>query len=430
MFHRLAKEMHTLNAHPRRTFPAFARGAVAAAATVLLVGNSHATIFRCVDANGANTYSDKPCTSPEPAAPVQDAAAAKHLEKAAAPEPAESPREAKASKILQALQLTSAPGTEGARALRTVNLIAPDLVKQLDPANPAWTPQHPKWHVVLDFVKADLRKDVDAALRASTFQTNQAVAREYARHAKDSDMDEMLQYLGSSEGARYITFQNELKSISNQALDSLMAQEPITEGEPTEIVLKRRQQLLALGFDSRFASDGGGPTPAESAPGSAAILKNTARREGTALDTLYSEYEAYLPAIATFNQSATAKRFFVAADPALRTNSALLSEIGANFASNAFTNYEQRWRAYYGPPVRSSARTVSVVRAGSTSVVTTRSVSYNGAQMTRETAALQCEQRETAAYGRVHHYAADGNYQAGLKAIQNTCRAEQNLPPL
>ena len=62
----------------------------------------------------------------------------------------------------------------------------------------------------------------------------------------------MLQYLNSPEGARYITFQNELKSISNQALDSLMAQEPITGDEPTEVVLKRRQQLLALGFDARF----------------------------------------------------------------------------------------------------------------------------------------------------------------------------------
>jgi hypothetical protein len=424
-------EMHTLRDRRRRTVFDLAPGAVTAAAAMLLAANSHAAIFRCVDANGANTYSDKPCTSPEPSASVQSATMAKHgADKVAATVPVDSSQEVKASKILQALQLTSAPGTEGARAQRTINLIAPDLVKQLDPANPAWTPQHPKWYVVLEFVKSDLRKDVASALRASTLQTNQAVAHEYALHAKESDMDAMLLYLSSSEGARYITFQNELKSISNQALDSLMAQEPITEDEPTEIVLKRRQQLLALGFDSRFATDGGGPALGPSAPGSAAILKNTARREGTALDTLYSEYEGYLPAIATFNQSATAKHFFVSAEPALRTNMDLLSEIGATFASTEFTNYEQRWRAYYGPPVRSSARSVTVMRAGSTSVVSSRSVSYNGGQMTRETAALQCEQRETAAYGRVHHFAADGNYQAGLKTIQNTCRSEQNLPPL
>jgi hypothetical protein len=417
--------MHTFKA-PRLS------GALAVAAVMLLAANSHAAIFRCVDASGANTYSDKPCASPEPSAPVggNPTAAKRGEDKVPAPSAVDSIQEAKAAKILQALQLTSAPGTEGARALRTVNLIAPDLVKQLDPANPAWTPQHPKWHVVLEFVKSDLRKDVESALRASTFRTNQAVAHEYALHAKDSDLDAMLQYLNSPEGARYITFQNELKSISNQALDSLMAQEPITGDEPTEVVLKRRQQLLALGFDARFATDGGGPTLGPSAPGSAAILKNAARREGTALDTLYSEYEGYLPAIATFNQSATAKHFFVAAEPALRTNMALSSEIGANFASTEFSDYEQRWRAYYGPPVRSSARTVTMQRVGSSSVVTSRYVNYNGGQMTRESAALQCEQRETAAYGRVHHFAADGNYQAGLKNIQNTCRAEQNLPPL
>jgi hypothetical protein len=64
-----------------------------------------------------------------------------------------------------------------------------------------------------------------------------------------------MQYLNSREGARYIAFQSEFRSISNQALVSLMAQEPITAEEPSDAVLRHRQQMLSLGI--RFENRGG-----------------------------------------------------------------------------------------------------------------------------------------------------------------------------
>jgi hypothetical protein len=407
------------------------RAACTAMATFVLTGSSQAAIFRCVDANGTNTYSDKPC-SPMPPEEHSPAPPVHRNDKDPAPAAAVDPaREAKASQILQALQLTSAPGTEAAHAQRTVDLVASDLVKQLDAANPAWTPQHPKWHMVLEFVKADLQKDAPSALRASAARTNQATAREYASHAQDSEMDALMQYLNSPEGARYISFQSELRSISNQALDSLMAQEAITAEKPGDGVLKHRQLMLSLSFDARFAEDGGGPAAGPSAPGSPPVLENTARREGTALDTLYNEYEAFLPGFAAFTQSKTARRFFAACEPALRTRAALSSVAVNEFADAEEANYLQRWRAYYGPPVRGSSRVTTVVRSGSTGVISTRQLLYNDSQPVRESAALQCEQRENAAYARSHRSASSQiDSQATLKALQNDCRREQGLPPL
>jgi hypothetical protein len=411
-----------------------ARRVVSTALVVfILTGSSQAAIFRCVDANGTNTYSDKPCSPTLPPDTEQGAAPGVHrIEKVSASPAAVDPaKEARAAQILQALQLTFAPGTEAAHAQRTIDLVAPDLVKQLDPANPAWTPQHPKWHVVLEFVKSDLRKDAPSALRASAARTNQATAREYASHAQDAEMEALMQYLNSPEGARYISFQNELRSISNQALDSLMAQESITTEKPSDTVLKHRQQMLSLSFDARVAADGGGPSLGPSSPGSPSILDNTARREGTALDTLYNEYETFLPGFESFSRSTAAKRFFAASEPALRTSRALSNAAAGEFADVEESNYQQRWRAFYGPPVRGSSRVTTVVRSGSTGLISTRQLLYNDSQQVRETAALQCEQRENSTYTQTHRSALSQiDTQAALKALQNNCRREQNLPPL
>jgi hypothetical protein len=404
-------------------------GVSTALATVVLTGSSQAAIFRCVDADGTNTYSDKPCAPSPPPATDEDAAARAHRAQAPA-NPVDRAMDAKAGQILQLLRLTSSPESESATAQRTVDLIAPDLVKQLDPANPAWTPQQPKWHTVLEFVKADLRKDVQPALRASSLQSDQAAAHEYASHAQVTDMDELLKFLSSPDGARYIAFQNLLRLISNQALESLMAQEPITPEEPSDAVLKHREQLLSLGIESRIAADVGGTPRVPSSPGSSTMLQNTARREGTALDALFSEYGASLPAFTAFTQSTTAKRFFTAVEPALRMSMAQSSIAAAAFADTELTNYGSRWVAFYGPPVRGSGRVTTVVRGRSIGVVSTRQVNYDGGRVARESAAIQCEQREDGNYTRTHPRTSQINSQAAIKDIQNTCRNEQNLPAL
>ena len=104
-------------------------------------------------------------------------------------------------------------------------------------------------------------------------------------------------------------------------------------------------------------------------------MESVARREGNALDTLYSEYEGYLPGFVAFTQSALAKRYFSAIEPALRTSVALSSTAPVDFAETEQANYEQRWRGYYGPPFRGAVHVTTVVRTGS--AITTRQVIYN-----------------------------------------------------
>jgi hypothetical protein len=395
---------------------------------LLFTGSSQAAIFRCVDANGMNTFSDKPCSPILPTPSDEVVAAGSHrADNAPAPSSAvERAREAKAFQILQSLPLASASASDALHAQSLVDLVAPDLVKQLDAANPAWTPQHPRWHAVLEFVESDLRKNAQPALRDLTAQTGQATSREYAAHATDADMDALIKYLNSQEGSRYVAFQSELRSISAQALESLMAQEPISAAEPSDTLLRHRKQLLSLALDLRIAVDGGRRALDPSGPYSPAVMESTARREGNALDTLYNEFEAYIPGFVAFSQSITAKRFFEASEPALRTSVALSSTAAGDFAEKEFTDYNPRWRAYYGPPVRASGRITTVVRVGSVGVVSTRQVIYDGRPGGAEAAAITCEQRENANYARTHR-APDAQ---ALKAIQNTCRREQNLPPL
>ncbi len=404
------------------------QGVAAVLGIVILAGSSQATIFRCVDSNGTNTFSDKPCGPMLPPTTDEGAAAGKHptANAPAPPDPAERARETKASQILQLLPLASASESDAVHAQRMVDLVAPDLVKQLDPANPAWTPQQPRWHQVLEFIKSDMRKDAPDALRAAAARTNQAAAHEYAAHAQDADMDALTQYLHSPDGSRYVAFQSELRSISGQALESLMAQEPIAGDEPSGASLGHRRQLLSMDLDFRIAVDGKRQPPDSTGLSSPTVMESAARREGNALDTLYSEYEAYLPGFATFTQSTLAKRYFAAIEPALRTSVALSSTAIGDFAEAEAATYQGRWRGYYGPPVRGTVQVTTVVRAGPFGVISTRQSIYNGSPVAAEAAAIQCEQRENATYQRTHRSPDP----AAMKAIQNTCRQEQNLPPL
>ena len=109
---------------------------------------------------------------------------------------------------------------------RTVDDAAPDLVRSLDPDNPNWTPANGRWHSVSEFVKADLRRDVHFAIRASAAQAADITARDYATRASDSDLNGLSAFLATPEGARYIAFQNEIRPLLYATLSALYAQEP------------------------------------------------------------------------------------------------------------------------------------------------------------------------------------------------------------
>jgi hypothetical protein len=190
-------------------------------------------------------------------------------------------------------------------------------------------------------------------LRASTLQVAQTAAREYAARANDSEMEAVTAFLNTPDGSRYIAFQNEIRPLLYAARSAIEAQEPPPETTPTEQEFRHRRQLLSLTLEYRIAKENGTSAPAAVGllPGSTTVVENAVRREGTALDALFNEYEFSLPAFQAFTDAATTKHFFVAVEPALRTELALSSNATTDFAEQEYERYFTRWRAYYGPGV-------------------------------------------------------------------------------
>jgi uncharacterized protein DUF4124 len=384
-----------------------------------------AGVFRCVNENGVSTYSDTPCAPQENASPVQGHAPAStdaesHINSA---------KNKKAARIINLLRIAPSE-PETFLVQRTVDDAAPDLVKALDPDNGKWMPANARWHSVLEFVKADLRRDVQTALRNSASQISQETAEQYAARADEADMDAVLAFLGSGDGARYLALQSEVRHIVYDALDSLLSQEPVPEQSPSEAVLRRRQDLLSLNLDYRILKDGGGPPPTDLYAGSAAVADYSVRHDGLALDAIVDEYDAYMPQFQAFSNSSTAKKLFRSLEPAMRTYNALSSVQTGNFAESELDKYYGRWRAVYGPPIKSTVRTSVMIRGRMVMISQTKQMTIN-ADGSSEGMAIACEQREDTAYQNTHHSSSDGiALAAALKAIQNRCRAEQRLPPL
>jgi hypothetical protein len=403
----------------------------ASVAGILLSFNAsvHAAIYRCVDVNGTSTFSDRVCDSPKEADPKLSGTNAVGSAAETFEHRPESARERQAAHILDLLHI--APVEPEALILqRTVDDVAPDLVKALDPDNAMWTPANGRWHTVSEFVKADLRKDVQSALRVSAAQLAQLTAREYVAQAQDSDMQALLRFLETPDGNRYVAFQNEIRPLLYTTLASLMAQDPMPEDVPTDLILRQRKELLSMALEYRVVKDGGRTSTTELRPGSVTVAENAARREGAVLDALFAEYEPFLPRFQSFTDSNTAKHFFSAVEPALRTERALSSTATTDFAEQEFDRYVQRWRAIYGPPMRVTTRTTISIRGRLVSMAHSPQSTVTAAG-SPERMAIECEQRDDGAYQQAHRNYRDGNAQTtDLKAIQNRCRAEQHLPPL
>ncbi len=419
--------MHKRNNNPRFTGAPTRRvlGAALICLALCLGSSVRAAVFRCVDAKGVSTYADRPCASNESEQQGQARASA-----ASDSEPQlNSTKTKKAARILDLLRI--APSEPETFLLqRTVDDAAPDLVQALDPDNARWTPANAKWHSVLEFVKADLRRDVQTALRRSASEMSRVAAQQFAARADEADLDAVLTFLGSGDGARYLAFESEVRHIVYDALDSLLAQEPIPDETPSAATLRRRQELLSLTLDYRILKDGGGPPPSDLYAGSAAVADYSARHDGLALDALIDEYEPYLPQFHAFTDSPTAKKLLRSLEPAMRTYAALSSSETTNFAEMELGKYFPRWRAVYGPPVKSTARTTVIVRGRMVMISHTTQMTINAAG-SPEGMAIACEQREDNLYQNAHRSTPDNNAQAAaLKTIQNRCRSEQRLPAL
>jgi hypothetical protein len=312
---------------------------------------------------------------------------------------------------------------------RTVDDAAPDLVKAIDPENSLWTPANGRWRSVSDFVKADLRADVGVALQSSTARISRTSASMYAARSNDADLAALSAYLNSPDGARYVAIQSAIRPLLYSALTAIQAQEPMTENVARDDVLAQRRQFLRLALEYQIARNVPASLTSELQPGSDTVLENAIRREGNTVDTLMYEYGSALSSIQSFTDSDMAKRFFAAVEPAMLNQLSMSSIVTTDFAEQEFDKYLLRWRGYYGP-MRTTTSTTVVIRGRTVLVVNATTTRIRPGVQSPEAMAIQCEQRDGAIYQATHRAADAHAMAAGLRDVQNRCRAEQRLPPL
>jgi hypothetical protein len=402
------------------------------AGSVLLLGLGAASVradtFRCVGPDGGVTFSDKGCPVPKgnesPPLPKSSTMPGDAATSTRAP----SGKEKLAAHILDAIRIAPVEPEE-LQLRRTVDDAAPDLVKAIDPENRLWTPANGRWRSVSDFVKADLRGDVGAALQSSTARISRTSASMYAARSNDADLTALSAFLNSPDGARYVAIQSAIRPLLYSALTAIEAQEPMTENVATDDVLAQRRQFLRLALEYQIARNVPASLTSELQPGSDTVLENAIRREGNTVDTLMYEYGSALSSIQSFTDSDMAKRFFAAVEPAMLNQLWMSSVVTTDFAEQEFDKYLLRWRGYYGP-MRTSTSTTVVIRGRTVLVVNAMTTRIRPGVQSPEAMAIQCEQRDGAIYQATHRTADAHAMAAGLRDVQNRCRAEQRLPPL
>jgi hypothetical protein len=394
---------------------------------------AHATVYHCVAPDGTSTYSDAPCTSTsQPRDPSPPSSMAPSNGSVGAVPPPMlighgavtiiDGKEAKAAELLELLRPTSHAIDPSAASTLNAKLLAAYLVRQLDPANPAWTPQNPKWSPLLDLVTSDIRNDVQLSNTAAGVA--QATAREYAAHADEVDIDALLQYLHSPQGVRYVEFQIALNSIYIDATKSLMQQQPVPADQPDETTLKERMQLLALSTIIRAQAADPGARPDVAAVGPT-LLQNAAVREGVELGALSHKYERDLPGFISLTQSALGRRYFAAYGTALRTETAVSSRLTKDFAAAEESKYQSRWRKAYGITPASPAN------GPPTTLTAAPRMAPPGATGPAELAAMQCESDANQKYVLSHKPLPDTATQiAAMVVMRDKCRADLKLPPM
>ncbi len=403
---------------------------IIAAGSVFLLCTTpvQADMYRCVGADGSITFSDTGCAVPKandgPPAARTPAAAGGSATSTHAP----NGKEKLAAHILDAMRIAPVE-PEQLQLRRTVDEAAPDLVRSIDPENALWTPANGRWHSVSDFVKADLRRDVGSALQFSNARISQTSASIYAARSSDADIAAMAAFVESPDGARYIAIQSAIRPLLYSSLVAIESQEPMTENVASDDVLAKRRQFLHLTLEYRIARNDPASHTSELQPGSDTVLENAIRREGNTLDTLMVEYGSALSAIQSFSDSDMAKRFFASAEPAMLNQLSMSSNVTTDFAEQEFDKYLLRWRGFYGP-MRSSTRTTVLIRGRTVLIVNTMTTQIRPGIQSPEAMAIQCELRDDAVYRAMHRTADPYALAAGLKDVQNRCRAEQRLPLL
>ena len=183
--------------------------------------------------------------------------------------------------------------------------MVPFLARTVAPLDANWGPQHVHWAAVNELIRKDLHEDVDVKAERARKALAAIGQRALDRSLSDDELAQLLQFIHSTLGKDYASFQQQLSSINNSAGAELMrrmtgqssGREHDQSATPQQVAERRRVQELSL--EQRLARS-------QLSDGAAAALldKMVLATRGDALDLLALHYANEFAQFDKFNRSA------------------------------------------------------------------------------------------------------------------------------
>jgi ankyrin repeat protein len=241
---------------------------------------------------------------------------------------------------------------------QTVDTVALVTTKQIASQDAAWNPKNPKWPAMFQKVRADLSTDLAAPLTQSLLGAQEVWNQALRAALSDADIEQLLGFLRSDQGKRYIRLQRSLdvvvKAASIEMLQNLLSRPP-GEAPPSQTGHGARATLLDLSLSMQMAQRNlralvpGGTAGGVTESAFAIITQLAVSEHGAELDQLGREYQRDLDRFAAFNRSKPLEQIFAANQSAMtRWIASPASQQLPSAVSASISARMPMWRAAYG----------------------------------------------------------------------------------
>jgi ankyrin repeat protein len=236
----------------------------------------------------------------------------------------------------------------------TVDDVALMMTKNLAPQDPSWNPQNPKWPILLNTIRGDLRADLSARLAVSLNDAQGVWNQAFRASLSEDDMRQLLTFFRSEQGRRYIQLQRQLGALVTRAILEML-QDPAGALANTPETRDPHSDLLNLSIAIQTARAGLKTSTAANAANDPkgspleSMIAMTVRLHEAELTQLQTTYQRDLAAFTAFNRSAPMGHVLTANQLASSqwSNSSMAHGITAAIVVSA-TNRMPPWQRAYG----------------------------------------------------------------------------------
>lgn len=258
----------------------------------------------------------------------------------------------KIGRIVDAFKLPSDVPT--GNAMKVAAAMSQDYVRAVDPDNKKWRPGNPRWDKVQERVTHDMEPAVSEMLEQIRREFRNTMILAYMNVLTDADADEVLAFMKTDEGKRFLDFENRLdmallgamseleKAMSGKAaMPALTEDVLILRPRLRLIALARSQRLLAhrMEMEQRNGDHGGGSA-------FTIMARIMATLGGPALDDLNRQYGDDLARFDQIADSPSEKKIMVASSSLIEAWGLLVEQ--AKRRLDAVKNARlPEWKSYY-----------------------------------------------------------------------------------